>query len=267
MPVVDTTAVAVDTVPSAPVPGPTDTPPTDTQSDPTPADKAATPSGDPDLSDTKVVKKPWYQKKLAEQAYELREARRLNERLLGLIESNRQTEKRTGEEAPKPENFSSLNEYIDAAVEYKLKSQKPPEPKSQPQSNPEIHVELEGLMAEGLEKYEDFQELIESDGLRITPVMRDAILEADGRAEVAYFLGKNPKEAARIARLTPVRQIAEIARIEDKLNVKPVPPKKPSNAPAPVTPVSGTSAQDNGLSDSDDIKTWMKKRNKLVRPG
>jgi hypothetical protein len=111
-----------------------------------------------------------------------------------------------------------------------------------------------------LEKYEDFQELIESDGLKISPVMRDAILEADNRVEISYFLGKNPKEAARISRLTPIRQVAEIARIEDKLNAKAPPTKKPSAAPAPVEPVGGTATVTTDFSKISDTGEFIRKR-------
>ena len=261
---VDTAAPAVDAeVPPSVTPGTTDTPPTGTMPDPKPADPAATPADD--LSETKVVKKPWYQKKIAEQAYQLRESQRLNERLLGLVENNRQTERRTGEEAPKPEQFNTLNDYIDAAVEYKLKNQRQepkPEPRT-PQSNPEFEAAREDLISEGLEKYEDFEEVI-NEGRYITPIMANAIVESDNRVELARFLCTNHKEAQRIAKLSPVRQAAEIGRIEDKLSARPVPPKKPSNAPTPVNPVNGSTTQDNGPSDSDDIKTWIRKRQKQV---
>lgn len=259
---VDTAAPAVaEVVPSAPVPGTTDTPPTGTTPDPTPPE-GATPADD--LSETKVVKKPWYQKKIAEQAYQLRESQRLNERLLNLVESNRQTERKTGEEAPKPEQFTTLNEYIDAAVEYKLKNQKQPEPKQpQTQVNHEFEAAREDLIAEGLEKYEDFAEVIEG-GRYITPIMANAIVESDNRVELARFLCTNHKEAQRIARLSPVRQAAEIGRIEDKLSARPVPPKKPSNAPAPVNPVNGAGSSNNAPSDTDDIGTWITKRQKQV---
>ena len=265
---VDTAAPAADVVsqipPSDTAPaatGTTDTPPTGTQPDPTPPE-GATPG-----PDEKIVKRPWYQKKIAEQAYQLREAQRLNDRLLGLVESNRQTEKRTGEEAPKPENFTSLNEYIDAAVEYKIKSQKPataPKADTYESSQAEFNSAREDLIAEGLEKYEDFEDVI-NNGRSITPIMANAVFEADSRVEIARFLCTNPKEAARISRLSPVRQVAEIARIEDKINAKPVPPKKPSNAPAPISPVGGSVTPDSTPSDEEDVATWMKKRTKQVR--
>lgn len=260
---VDTAAPAVDAVvPSAPVPGPTDTPPTGTTPDPTPPE-GATPEDD--LSETKVVKKPWYQKKIAEQAYQLRESQRLTERLLGLVESNRRTEHRTGEEAPKPEQFTTLNEYIDAAVEYKLKnnSVKQPEAPKAPQVNPEFEAAREDLMAEGLEKYEDFAEVVDQ-GRYITPIMANAVVESDNRVELTRFLCTNHKEAKRIAQLSPVRQVAEIARIEDKLSARPVPPKKPSNAPAPVNPVNGAASANANPSDTDDTATWIQKRQKQV---
>ena len=55
--------------------------------------------------------------------------------------------------------------------------------------------------------------------------------------EIAYFLGSNPKEVDRIARMTPFLQAKEIGKIEAKLADNP-PTKKPSSAPAPIAPVT-----------------------------
>jgi len=73
------------------------------------------------------------------------------------------------------------------------------------------------------------------------------------------FLGKNPEELERIARLSPFTAAKEIARIEDKIGKKKV--KAQSSAPEPITPVGG-----GGTLPSTDLATmnttdFMKTRN------
>lgn len=72
------------------------------------------------------------------------------------------------------------------------------------------------------------------------------ITESDQSGEMAYFLAKNPDETQRIAKLSPIRGIAELGRLEAKLTAKePVkadaekPPERPG-APPPITPISTT---------------------------
>lgn len=114
------------------------------------------------------------------------------------------------------------------------------------------------------EKYEDFNEVVGQ--LQPGTPFVDAIMEAENAEDVAYFLGKNPKEAARIIQLHPRAQIREIGKLEAKLLAEPVKPKTPSKAPAPIAPLSG--AASTGSKDiwdkETDMKTFMKARSKQV---
>jgi hypothetical protein len=100
---------------------------------------------------------------------------------------------------------------------------------------------------EARSKYEDFEQVAYNPRLPITQVMAETIQASDVGPEVAYYLGSNPKEADRIAKLSPFLQAKEIGRIEAKLASDP-PAKKTSSAPAPITPVlaraSGSSSYD-----------------------
>lgn len=87
-----------------------------------------------------------------------------------------------------------------------------------------------------IEKYPDFAEVAESGEVAITLPMRDALLALDDGTEIAYHLGKNPQEAERIAKLTPVRQVAEIGRIAAQLAA---PPPAPPPPPPPINPLRG----------------------------
>ena len=67
--------------------------------------------------------------------------------------------------------------------------------------------------------------------------MAQTIQATENGPDVIYYLGSNPKEAERIARLSPLLQAREIGKIEAKLGANP-PAKKTSTAPAPIAPVT-----------------------------
>lgn len=113
------------------------------------------------------------------------------------------------------------------------------------------------------DKYDDFNAVVGQ--LQPGTPFVDAIMEAENAADVAYYLGKNPQEAARIAQLHPRAQVREIGKLEAKLLAEPVKPKTPSKAPAPIAPLSGAASTANDQpSEQDDLKTWMRKRSKQV---
>ena len=115
----------------------------------------------------------------------------------------------------------------------------------------------------GSEKYDDWDEVVGE----LTPnsVFTAAIMDAENSEEVAYYLGKNTKEAQRIAKLPPLSQAREIGKLEGTLLAKSVAPKTPSKAPAPITPVTGTTPTVNTEpSEADDMKSWMQKRQRQV---
>ena len=106
------------------------------------------------------------------------------------------------------------------------------------------------------EKYDDFEQVAYNPKLPITQVMAETIRASDAGPDVAYYLGANPQEAARISRLSPFLQAKEIGKIEVKLADNP-PVRKSSSAPAPIKPVtaraSGNPAYDT--TDPRSVKT------------
>lgn len=90
--------------------------------------------------------------------------------------------------------------------------------------------------AEFRQRVPDFDAVANNPNLAVTPVMADAIRELARGAEIAYYLGKNPGEAAHIASLPPVSQATAIARIEGRLGAGAV---SVSRAPEPVGTLSG----------------------------
>lgn len=117
----------------------------------------------------------------------------------------------------------------------------------------------EARAAEVRDRYADFDAVVSNPSLPITNDMAAVIMDSDRGPEVAYHLGKNPAEAARIARLSPVAQAKELGRLEERLSAPRAMPKQP---PAPFTPVGGTasagSTDPSKMSMSEFIK-WREK--------
>ncbi|MFA7279599.1 MAG: hypothetical protein WC100_05850 [Sterolibacterium sp.] len=85
---------------------------------------------------------------------------------------------------------------------------------------------------------------------------RMAVVESDVGPQLLYHLANNPDEAERISKLSPVRQIAELGKLEAQF----AQPAKPSRAPAPIKPLgqgrAGTS-DPSKMSDTE-YKAWRK---------
>jgi hypothetical protein len=104
------------------------------------------------------------------------------------------------------------------------------------------------------DKYTDFEQVAYNPKLSITNVMAETIQSSDIGPELAYYLGSNPKDAHRIAGLSPLSQAKEIGKIEAKLAAEP-PMKKTTSAPAPITPVTARSSGGAAFDTTDPRST------------
>lgn len=108
----------------------------------------------------------------------------------------------------------------------------------------------------GKEKFADFDEVINSFAPGVMHInLAAAVLETAAPADVTYYLGKNPAEAARISRLDPFKMALELGRLEGKAIVAP-PPKKTTAAPPPVTPVGTRSTAGVEPDSTKDPEAW-----------
>jgi len=106
-------------------------------------------------------------------------------------------------------------------------------------------------------KYDDFEQVAYNPRLTVTDAMAQAIQAADNGPDIAYHLGSNPKEAERIARLSPLLQAREIGKIEAKLDAAPPAIKQTTRAPQPINPVAsrGSNAPSYDTTDPRSVKT------------
>jgi hypothetical protein len=171
--------------------------------------------------------------------------------------------------APKLEQFSDIEQYAAAKAEFeKTKALKEYQDKQQGETQKQqiarLNESWETKVEAISEKYDDWEDVV-GDRIKPTNPTMMALMEAENGPDVAYFLAKNQKELARIDKLPLLAQILEVGRLSAKLAAEPPKPKTPSRAPAPITPVTGTApVASNVPSESDDMKSWIAKRNKQV---
>ena len=156
--------------------------------------------------------------------------------------------------SPPQENFESVDAYADRLATQRAEQilQQREAKRQQDEVLNAYHEQEEDARL----KYDDFQQVAYNPDLKISTVMAQSIQAADNGAEIAYFLGANPREAERISRLTQIAQAKEIGKIEAKLTSDP-PTKRSSSAPPPIeagTARGGTSKSFD-TSDPRSIKT------------
>ena len=116
-----------------------------------------------------------------------------------------------------------------------------------------------------MEKYADYAEVAENDALPISVPMAHAVLQAPNGPDIAYYLGKNPAEAARIAAIgNPGLQIFEMGMLAAKIGT---PRARPSNAPAPISPLGGTSSPADTSAREPSMAEYGARRTAELRNG
>jgi hypothetical protein len=112
--------------------------------------------------------------------------------------------------------------------------------------------------AEARDKFADYDAVTRNPNVAITTDMASLIRDSEHGPEMAYHLGKNPAEAARIAALPAIRQAAELGKLEVALSA----PKPARKVPAaPVQPVSGIAAggaKDPAAMSMSEYAAWRK---------
>jgi hypothetical protein len=165
-----------------------------------------------------------------------------------------ETQARAPVAPPAADDFDSASAYADALADQRAQEllNKREAAKAQAELLDAYHDREE----EARGKYDDFEQVAYNPKLPVTDAMAQTIQASEIGPDVIYWLGSNPKEAARISALPGLLQAREIGKIEAKLATNP-PVKRTSTAPAPIAPVaaraSGSSAYDT--TDPRSIKT------------
>ena len=137
-----------------------------------------------------------------------------------------------------PDQFETYDAYAEALAERKAEELLAKrEAAREQQSLLEQYHDREEVARD---KYDDFDQVAYNPNLPVTEYMAQSIQASEIGPDVLYWLGSNPKEADRIARMNPILQAKEIGKIEASLSSNP-PVRKTSTAPAPIAPVTARS--------------------------
>lgn len=168
---------------------------------------------------------------------------------------------------PVAESFDSYEEYVEALTDWKLEQKEQSRQQSEAQrkaaeERKAVGDAWQGRLKEARTRYADFDATVDAD-VPVSAAMQQALLDSEQGADLAYWLGKNPTEAERIAKLAPFAAARELGRIEAGLtretpaqNPKP----KTSAAPAPIKPVGKGAAPSAKKPDEMDFQEYTRWR-------
>jgi hypothetical protein len=219
---------------------------------------AATAAPEPNQTDAGVTASPPEAKQADPnegfRAAALDERRKRQELERELAELRKQQTPKQPEPAPNPQQFASQEEYLDAVAERKAQQvldaalQRLTKEQAAAVEQQQASADREEMLAAGKAKYADFDHVVRNNDVPITEVMVHAMLALNDGHEVAYHLGKNPAEAARIARLPASSQAREIGKLAKSVAAP---------APAPEMPsLPKTLTQTRSAGGQFTNKTW-----------
>ncbi len=154
---------------------------------------------------------------------------------------------------PKAEDFKTVGEYAEALAEYKVEKKFAEREAKQAQERQEAAARaaqdaLNKRIAATVKELPDYAEVIADSDLDIPPHMAVYIAESPIGPKLGYHFAKHPEDFDRINALSPIRAIAELGKLEDRLDKKPeakeAKAEEPSvsRAPSPIKPLDGTAA-------------------------
>ena len=122
-------------------------------------------------------------------------------------------------------------------------------------------AEFQREASDARSRYADFDAALQIAGNPqiVSQALSEMVLESDQPAELAYYLGKNPQEAARLSMLPPTAAARELGRLESKLTAAPA--KIASSAPPPINPVraAGVAVKDIEKMSLDEFRAFKEK--------
>ncbi len=154
---------------------------------------------------------------------------------------------------PKAEDFKTVGEYAEALAEYKVEKKfaerdaqraKEAQETAMKQAQ-EAHFKRVEATAKEIP---DYAEVIEASDIDLPPHMAVYVAESPLGPKLGYHFAKHPEDFDRISKLSPIRAIAELGKLEDRIEKPKAKEKEPdadaavSRAPSPIKPLEGSSA-------------------------
>jgi hypothetical protein len=190
-----------------------------------------------------------------EEARKEREAREALEARLRELESkaNPVPESRPDEdEEPMPSQFEDAFEYAKSLADWSTKKalrerDKQEADRRRAEEEAQKHKGWADRIAKAKSELPDFDDMVASSDVVVSNEVREAIIESDVGPQVLYYLAENPDFAEKLAKMSSLKALREIGKLEARLEKSE--PKQEvttvaakSNAPAPISPLKATSA-------------------------
>lgn len=159
---------------------------------------------------------------------------------------------------PKQEDFKTVGEYTRALTKYEVAKaariaseqgeKLSREQKQQAEANA-IADSFAKRQAAFIEQNPEYEDVLSESDIDVPQVALQYIVESEMGPQLAVHLAKNPGDAERLSKLTPARVIAELGKLEARIEAGATPArpaaappvKQVSKAPAPVQPLSSDS--------------------------
>lgn len=179
-----------------------------------------------------------------------------------------QQQRQADDQEPRIDNFDNFDQYVAAKAEYIARKQIEStltEREKRQQAEREATERAKTVeswnkrIAAATAEMPDFEEVLASSDVPMTPPMQQAIMESDIGPKLAYYLANNPDEAEKIASMSPIGAIRTLGRIEERLaNAKPA--VKTTDAPPPIKPIGASAAVSKDPSKMTDAEfaAWRK---------
>lgn len=238
-------------------------------------------------------KNPRLQKRFSELTEARKRAEALAEQTAATLRAEREAreaaERRAAElqqkyEPPKPDEigpepqlsqFTDTNEYAQALKEWSadkaLRDKAAEEAQArETEENAKRVKAWQERQTEARKTLTDYDAKIAASNVKVSNPLRDAIIESDVGPQLLYHLSENPDVAERLNKLSTASALRELGKLEAKLGGGAEPVKveqKPttpvaeiSKAPAPITPLKGSSAIDTVDTSKLSYQDWKKRR-------
>ena len=169
---------------------------------------------------------------------------------------------------PTIDKFDNFDQYVAAKAEYIAKKQIESTLTAREQQQRAAYEAAERSktadswnkrIAAATAEMPDFEEVLASSDVPMTPPMQQAIMESDIGPKLAYYLANNPDEAEKIAGMSPIGAIRTLGRIEERLATA-KPAVKTTDAPPPIKAIGASSSVTKDPSKMSDAEfaAWRK---------
>lgn len=233
-------------------------------------DSAPQPPGEDETTAEQPEKKSrGVQKRLDELTRNWREAERRNQWLEQQLEREQQRQEPQAHQEesarPKLEDFESTEDWAEALSDWKIEEKLAARDQQASQAREvQTFQEKERVFQRNAAQFtldhDDFDEVIRS--IPLSESTYKAALNSEKAPELLYHLGNDFELASRIDSMDSVSAAMELGRIEASLARA---ARNVSNAPEPVTPVSGVGGDADVDPDNMTTNEWLEWREKQLR--